>query len=54
MPASTNHNIIMIFWILEKQMHKLHKNEEIFYKDQSSTSKFQISKEIDEEQEIKV
>ena len=36
-------------------MYKLDKNEEIFYKDyQSSTRKFRISEEIDNEQEIEV
>ena len=31
-----------------KEMHKLDKNEEIFYKDQSSSRKFWISEEIHE------
>ena len=40
----------MIFWILGvKKMHKPDKNEEIFYKDQSLSSKFRIIKKIDEE-----
>ena len=33
---------------IRKEMHKLHKNEEIFYKDQSSSRKFWISEEIHE------
>ena len=49
MPASTNKNITNNDLLdTGKEMHKLDKHEEIFYKDQSSTRKFQISEEIDE------
>ena len=42
--ASTNKNITNNDLLdIGKDMHKLDKNEEIFYKDQSSTRKFQIS-----------
>ena len=52
---STNKNISNNYLSdIGKEMHKLNKNEEIFYKEQSSTRKFWISEEIDEENEIKV
>ena len=55
MPASTNKNITINDLVdIGKGTHKLDKNEEIFYKDQSSTHKFRISEEIDEEQETEV
>ena len=50
---STNKNITNNDLLdIEKEMHKLEKNEEIFYTDQSSIRKFRISEEIDEELEL--
>ena len=54
-PALTNKNITNNDLLdIGKEMHKLDKNEEIFSKDQSSTCKFRISEEIDEEHEIEL
>ena len=52
---STNKNITNNDLLdIGKEMHKPDKDEEIFYKDQSSTIKFRISEKIDEEHETEV